>query len=234
MSDDSGRGSPTNSTVLNRRIALTFLIVAFLGAASRAADAHPHVLIDSRIEVLFNTQSQVIGVTNIWDFDDAFSAYAIQGYDSKHDGNPTRQDLQPLAETNVQSLAEYDYFTSMKIAGANVGFALPKNYFDVFTHEKLTLTFTLPLAKPLDLRGEMLEVDVYDPAYFAAITFANERPITLVGAKGNCESTVHRPQALDPAIASKLAVIPANQRTLPPELFAVTNTLVNAARIICK
>ncbi|HEY2526900.1 MAG TPA: DUF1007 family protein [Xanthobacteraceae bacterium] len=234
MSSDACSGTPTKSTGLYHWIALAFLIVALLGATLRAAEAHPHVLIDSRIQVLFNTQGQVVGVTNVWDFDDAFSAYAIQGYDSKHDGNPTREDLQPLAETNVQSLGEYDYFTGMKIAGANVGFALPKNYFDVFTHEKLTLTFTLPLAKPLDLHGETLEVDVYDPAYFAAITFAKEKPVTLVGAKGDCEGVVHRPEALDPAIASKLAVIPANQRTLPPELFAVTNTLVNAARIICK
>jgi ABC-type uncharacterized transport system substrate-binding protein len=234
VSSDPCSGSVTNSTVLKRWIAPAFLGVALLGAASRAAEAHPHVLIDSHLEVLFNTQGQVVDITNIWDFDDAFSAYAIQGYDSKHDGNPTRGDLQPLAETNLQSLADYDYFTRMKIAGANVAFAHPKDYFDVFAHEKLTLHFTLPLAKPLDVRGEMLEVDVYDPAYFAAITFAKERPVTLTGATGNCESVVHRPEALDPAIASQLAVIPANQRTLPPELFAVTNTLVNGARIICK
>ncbi len=92
----------------------------------------------------------------------------------------------------------------------------------------------MPLAKPLDVRGQTLEVDVYDPAYFAAITFANERPVTLIGAKGDCESMVHRPEALNPAIASQLAVIPANQRSLPPELFAVTDKLVNAVRIICK
>ncbi len=233
VSSDLCSGRMTNSP-LKRWIALAFLVAALLGAASPAAEAHPHVLIESRAEILFNAQGQVIGVTNVWDFDDAFSAYAIQGYDSKHGGNPTRQDLQPLAEINIQSLAEYNYFTRVKITGANVAFAHPKDYFDVFAHEKLTLHFTLPLAKPLDVRGETLEVDVYDPAYFAAITFANERPVTLIGAKGDCESMVHRPEALNPAIASQLAVIPANQRSLPPELFAVTDKLVNAVRIICK
>jgi ABC-type uncharacterized transport system substrate-binding protein len=211
-----------------------WMIATLLAAAVGAADAHPHVLIDARTQVLFNAQGQIIGVSNVWDFDDAFSAYAIQGYDSKGDGNPTRQELQPFAEINLKSLAEYNYFTRLKVAGATVAFAPPKDYYDVFANEKLTLHFTLPLAKPLDVRGKTLEVDVYDPAYFAAITFATEKPVALTGAAGGCESAVHRPEALDPATARKLAVIPADQRTLPPELFAITDKLVNGIRINCK
>lgn len=212
----------------------TLLVTAAVGVTPRAADAHPHVLIDARTQVLFNPQGQIIGVSNVWDFDDAFSAYAIQGYDSKGDGNPTRQELQPFAEINLKSLAEYNYFTRLKVAGAAVAFASPKDYYDVFANEKLTLHFTLPLAKPLDVRGKAVEVDVYDPAYFAAITFANDKPVTLAGAAGGCASVVHRPEALDPATARKLAVIPADQRTLPPELFAITDKLVNGIRIDCK
>jgi ABC-type uncharacterized transport system substrate-binding protein len=212
----------------------TLLVAAAVGVAPHAVGAHPHVLIDARTQVLFNAQGQIIGVSNVWDFDDAFSAYAIQGYDSKGDGNPTRQELQPFAEINLKSLAEYNYFTRLKVAGTTVAFAPPKDYYDVFANEKLTLHFTLPLAKPLDVRGKTLEVDVYDPAYFAAITFANEKPVALTGAAGGCESAVHRPEALDPATARKLAVIPADQRTLPPELFAVTDKLVNGIRIDCK
>jgi ABC-type uncharacterized transport system substrate-binding protein len=213
--------------------------VALIGAAALAvnlqhADAHPHILIEARAELLFNAQGQVVGVSNIWDFDDAFSAYAIQGYDSKGDGKPTQEELQPFAEINLKSLAEYGYFTRMKIDGVSINFAHPKNYFDVFTNEKLTLSFTLPLAKPLDLRGRTLQLEVYDPTYFAAITFAQHEPVKLVGASAGCESFVHRPEPLDPAIASQLAAIPASQRAPPPELFAVTDKLVNATRVTCK
>ena len=215
-------------------IIATLLAAAAVGATPPSADAHPHVLIEARTQVLFNAQGQIIGVSNVWDFDDAFSAYAIQGYDSKGDGNPTRQELQPFAEINLKSLAEYNYFTRLKVAGTTVAFAPPKDYYDLFANEKLTLHFTLPLTKPLDVRGKTLEVEVYDPAYFAAITFANDKPVMLSGAASNCESVVHRPEALDPATARKLAVIPADQRTLPPELFAVTDKLVNGIRIDCK
>jgi len=213
---------------------MALLASVILGAASRPASAHPHILIDAHAEVLFNAQGQIVGVTNVWDFDDAFSAFAIQGYDSKNDGNPTRADLQPLADVNLKSLAEYGYFTQLKVDGVAVAVGHPKDYYDVFTDEKLTLHFTLPLAKPLDVRGKTVELDVYDPAYFAAITFAKGTPVRLMGHSAGCESFVHRPEPLDPAIASQLAVIPADQRTLPPELFAITNKLVNATRLTCK
>ncbi len=213
--------------------------VALLGAMAlglnlQSANAHPHILIEARTELLFNAQGQVTGVSNIWDFDDAFSAYAIQGYDSKGDGRPTREDLQPFAEINLKSLAEYGYFTRLKIDGVNVSFARPRNYFDVFANEKLTLSFTLPLAKPLDVGGRTLQLEVYDPTYFAAITFAQHEPVKLVGAGMGCESFVHRPEPLDPAIASQLAAVPASQRAPPPELFAITDKLVNATRVTCK
>lgn len=210
------------------------LAVVLLGAASKPAGAHPHILIEAHAEILFNAQGQIVGVTNMWDFDDAFSAFAIQGYDSKSDGNPTRADLQPLAEVNLQSLAEYGYFTQVKVDGVTVAVDHPKDYYDVFVDEKLTLHFTLPLAKPIDIHGKTVEIDVYDPAYFAAITFAKGTPVRLAGNSTGCESFIHRPEPLDPAIARQLAVIPADQRTLPPDLFAITNKLVNATRVSCK
>lgn len=216
------------------RIKIALLVAAVFGANLPRADAHPHILIEARTELLFNAQGQVIGVSNVWDFDDAFSAYAIQGYDSKGDGKPTKQDLQPFAEINLNSLAEYGYFTRLKVDGVSITFGHPKNYFDVFANEKLTLTFTLPLTKPLDISDKTLQLDVYDPTYFAAITFAQHEPVKLVGAGAACESVVHRPEPLDPVIAGQLAAVPASQRAPPPNLLAITDKLVNAVRVTCK
>jgi ABC-type uncharacterized transport system substrate-binding protein len=218
----------------SRWLKIAWFGVALLGVDPQRAAAHPHILIEARTELLFNAQGEVVGVSNVWDFDDAFSAYAIQGYDSKGDGKPTKEDLQPFAEINVKSLAEYNYFTRMKIDGVSVSFDRPKNYFDIFADEKLTLSFTLPLSKPVDIHGKTLQLEVYDPTYFAAITFAQNQPVKLVGADAGCESFVHRPEPLDPSIASQLAAIPASQRKPPPELFAVTDKLVNATRVTCK
>ncbi|MGH6778702.1 MAG: DUF1007 family protein [Bradyrhizobium sp.] len=208
--------------------------IAVLGLSSSPALAHPHILIAAHVQLLINGRGQLASITNIWDFDDAFSAFAIQGYDTNGDGILTRQELQPFAKVNVTSLAHYGYFTRVILTGAKAAFAPPMNYFDVFKGETLTLHFTLPLAKPLDVRGKTFQVDVYDPEYFAAITFAQDRPVRLLGDSTGCQSLVHRPEPLDPGIASQLAVIPASQRTLPPKLSAITDKLVNAVTVTCK
>lgn len=213
---------------------VALLSTAIVSILPQSAMAHPHILIDAHTEIMFNAAGQVSEVTNVWDFDDAFSAFAIQGYDANDDGLLTRQELQPLAEVNLKSLSDYNYFTRLTIDGTAVPLGNPRSYFDVFKNEKLTLHFTLPLAKPLDVRGRTLQVEVYDPAYFAAITFANEHPVQLLGNSAGCDSIVHRPEQLDPGTVARLAVIPADQRTLPPDLFAITNKLVNATRVTCK
>ncbi len=203
---------PSPGAVLNalhgHRV-IAVLAALALGGIPGIASAHPHILIDAHTELLFNAQGQLTGVTNIWGFDDAFSAFAIQGYDRKGDGNPTQAELQPLAKVNLTSLAEYGYFTRVTLAGATIPFGVPKDYFDVFKNEKLTLHFTLPLGRPLDVRGKTIEVDVYDPAYFAAIAFAKDDPVQLLGGGDGCSASVHRPEPLDPGIASQLAVIPS-------------------------
>jgi ABC-type uncharacterized transport system substrate-binding protein len=221
-----------------RRRSQAWLCLALLALAvvipTRCAEAHPHVLVDAHTEILFNAQGQMTGITNVWDFDDAFSAFAIQGYDKKGDGLPTRAELQPLAQVNLNSLKEYGYFTRVSMDGANVPFGQPTNFFDVFEHERLTLHFTLPLAKPLDVGGKTFEVNVYDPEYFAAVTFATQNPFKLVGNAEGCTTLLHRPEQLDPQTASRLAVIPADQRELPSDLFAITNKLVNGIKVSCK
>jgi len=228
------KGIALMSAMSARLVGAVLLSAAIVAVSARATEAHPHILIDARTEIVFDAAGQVTAVTNIWNFDDAFSAFAIQGYDKNGDGVLTRQELQPLAEINLQSLADYNYFTRMIVDGKSVPFGLPNAYYDVFKDERLTLHFTLPLAAPLDVHGKTFQVDVYDPAYFAAITFANDHPVRLLGDGAGCESIVHRPEPLDPATAGRLSVIPASQRTLPPDLFAITNKLVNAARVMCK
>jgi hypothetical protein len=50
-------------------------------------------------------------------FDDMFSAFATQGIESKKKGEFTREELAPIAEVNVTSLKEYDFFTYAKANG---------------------------------------------------------------------------------------------------------------------
>ena len=65
-------------------------------------------------ELVYAPDGSVTGVRHAWTFDDMFSAFATQGIDAKKKGEFTREELAPLAEVNVTSLKEYDYFTQAR------------------------------------------------------------------------------------------------------------------------
>ena len=98
--------------------------------------------------VIYAADGTVTGVRHAWTFDDMFSTFAVQGLESKKKGVFTREELQPLAEVNVTSLKEYDYFSYAKANGKKTPFSDPVDYHLELKNELLTLHFTLPLKTP--------------------------------------------------------------------------------------
>lgn len=99
------------------RALLGLLLAAGLTFVAGAAQAHPHVWITATSELLYAADGTITGVRHAWTFDDMFSAYAVQGLESKTKGVYTREELGPLAQTNVESLKEYAYFTFARADG---------------------------------------------------------------------------------------------------------------------
>ena len=73
-------------------------------------------------ELVYAPDGSVTGVRHAWTFDDMFSVFATQGIDAKKKGEFTREELAPLAEVNVTSLKEYDFFTQASANGKKVEF----------------------------------------------------------------------------------------------------------------
>lgn len=191
----------------------------------------------------------MIALRHVWRFDAAFTAFAIQGLDSNEDGELSAEELQPLAQTNIESLAEYEYFsflTSVERKGhellpreTQTPFEKPQEYWLAFSDGRLTLFFTLPLKKPLSVLGKKLEIEVFDPDFFVAFTPTEEDPFILDRAPQGCRTQFQKPQGLDPALQEALAQIPATTRTLPSELRAqlqdgMATTVSNKVQIVCQ
>ncbi len=165
-------------------------------SASPAA-AHPHVWASVRSEIILNTDHQITGVRHAWTFDEFYSAMAVQGLDTNGDGVFSAEELKPLAEVNIKSLKDFDYFTFVHIGdGDNLPLKPPENYSLDYDKGLLTLHFTLPLDKPIDAHGQEVQVDVYDPSFFVAFGFATEAPVKLSGdgIKG-CSAEIKRPDS---------------------------------------
>jgi ABC-type uncharacterized transport system substrate-binding protein len=176
-----------------------FLLItglACLLAAAGGAEAHPHVWVTMTEELLYAADGTVTGVRHAWTFDDMYSAFAIQGLDSKTPGVFTRDELKPLAKVNVESLKEYAYFTYAKLDGKRQkdAFLDPVDYFLDYDAKQavLTLHFTLPFKAPV--KAKALELEVYDPEFFIDFGFAERDPVRLVSAPAACQASVEKPR----------------------------------------
>ncbi len=147
-----------------------------------------------RSEIVFDAKDELTAVRHAWTFDEFYTAMAVQGLDTNGDGVFSAKELEPLAEVNVKSLKDFDYFTFVHLGdGDNLPLKPPENYSLDYDKGLLTLHFTLPLEKPLDARQDV-QVDVYDPSFFVAFGFATEAPVKLSGtATKGCTAEIKKP-----------------------------------------
>jgi len=179
-----------------RHIVFAIAAVSCLLAGPPRAQAHPHVWVTMTSELLYAPDGSVTGVRHAWTFDDMFSAFATQGLEQKTKGEFTREELQPLAKVNVDSLQEYAYFTYLKVNGKPQKNALldPVDYYLEYDPKEtvLTLHFTLPLKTPV--KAKALDVEVYDPEFFIDFAFADKDQVRLVNAPAQCSLSVAKPR----------------------------------------
>lgn len=174
-----------------RAVLRIWLAAAFLAGAIVPAFAHPHVLVTGRSEVVLSPDGKITAVKHAWTFDEAFSVFATQGLDKNGDGVFSREELAELAQVNVTSLKEFEYFTAGKKGAAKIEFGDPENYWLEFKDKLLTLYFTLPVNNA-GAKGETV-LDVFDPTYFVAFSLAEDNPVKLAGAAQNCSLEIKRP-----------------------------------------
>jgi ABC-type uncharacterized transport system substrate-binding protein len=179
-------------------------IVGLLAAVG-VARAHPHVWVTMTSELVYAPDGSVTGVRHAWAFDDMFSAFATQGIETKQKGVFTREDLAPLAQVNVDSLKDFDYFTAARANGKKAEFDGPADYWLEYKNEVLVLHFTLPFKAPV--KAQRLDLEIYDPTYFVDFTLAEKDPVKLVDAPAQCKLTV-----VQPTDASASANAPANEQ----------------------
>jgi ABC-type uncharacterized transport system substrate-binding protein len=169
-----------------------FLTLAMVSATVATAIAHPHVYVTMVSELIYAPDGTVTAIKHAWTFDDMFSAYTIKGIDEKTSGEFTREELAPLAKSNIDALKDFDYFTIAKVSGEVVAFAdAAPDYRAEFKDQLFTLHFTLPFKTPVKARE--LAIEVYDPSYFIDFAFAEKDPVKAVGAPEQCKVSTSRP-----------------------------------------
>ena len=182
-----------------RRLRLRFFLTAvFVAGLAQNAAAHPHVWVSARAQVIFDAKGEIEAIRHAWTFDEMYSAFVTEGQ-GKDGELMTKEELAPLAKSNVESLAEFDYFTYAKVANAKVEFGTPIDYSLEQREDKLVvLRFTLPLKTPASA-AKAFSFQVYDPTYFVAFEMEKQDPVGIAGAPKGCSTNLlgSKPLAAD-------------------------------------
>jgi ABC-type uncharacterized transport system substrate-binding protein len=175
-----------------------------LGWALPAA-AHPHVFVSSRTEIVYGAEGAVTALRHRWSFDEAYSAYMVQGLDKNGDGKFTSEELAELAQVNMESLPDVGFFTIAKANGKAQEFGAPSDASLSFDNKVLTLSYTLPLKEPARA-NRSFGLEIGDPTYFVAFDIAEGADaVTTRDAPKGCIVRVIRPPKLDAETQQRLA-----------------------------
>lgn len=191
--------------------ALLTCIGLMLTSLPRTAQSHPHVWVSVKATVQYEG-GRIVGLRQKWSFDDMYTAMAIQGLDANRDGTYTREELQELAQVNIDGLKEFGYFTYAKLGKTDVSLGQPADYWLDHTNGVLSLNFTMPLAEPVLANADGFQFSVYDETFYIAFDIANKEAIALsAGAPDGCSAVVGVPdkelaqlQALNDAFGGAL------------------------------
>lgn len=203
------------------------------------AYSHPHVWLQARAELVFDADNNFVAVHHIWEFDEGFSAFATQGLDENGDGQFSREELVELAQINIDSLKDFEYFTFVQMGEKDPAYAAPSDQWLEHKDGLLTLRFTLPMEKPVapdSIKGfQDLTVEVFDATFFVDVAFVEKNPVSTVhsdGGKTPCLATLERRKELD-IIQSQLLSEIGPTETVPEELAPAEGDLSNTIRITC-
>jgi ABC-type uncharacterized transport system substrate-binding protein len=186
------------------------LAAACLIASAGPALVHPHVFAEARLDVIVNPDHTVKALRHLWRFDDVFSSTVLMEFDKNADLKLDDAELEDVANTVHESLAEYNYFQVVTDNGKDVPMKPPPKLIANYDNNQLIIAFESEPTAPLKLSGQ-LDFGIYDPTFYTAIDFTEDDKMAVDTLPTGCSRTVIRPDA-DTALAQ-------NQSTLTEAFF---------------
>ena len=157
------------------------LIGAFAAlAAAPPASAHPHIWIDATVAIVAR-EGAIHELAMVWKFDPLFSGMVAADFDTNRNGSLDPDEIETLAAQTVPSIAEYDYFTHLRVGDREVKIESIRA-FRIEVHGKLLYYgFSIPLESPVDPRKTELSFSLFDQSYYTDVSTEAEGSIRLLG-----------------------------------------------------
>lgn len=142
--------------------------------------AHPHVLIDSHIILLFEA-GKVAALQMGWKFDPAYSSSLVQDFDADKDGKLSAAEIATIEKEAFQDTRQYQYFTFASVDGAPVQWPQAGDFKVLVHKDSLLYAFRLSFPQPVDPRQQALKISTYEETFYIDIDVPNAAAVKMVG-----------------------------------------------------
>jgi ABC-type uncharacterized transport system substrate-binding protein len=196
--------------------------------------AHPHVYIDTGVEVIFDAEGRASALRIAWVYDDFFSLLIVQdrGLDPDADGQTTAEEDARLNGFDMDWEPGFPGDTYILGATGQLALGPPSDWTATYRDGRLISTHLRRLETPVDPAAEPLVIQAYDPGYYTAYTIASD-PI-LTGRQG-CTAAVFAPDLseADKQLQAALAEYGA-EVDLEMEFPAIGAAYAEEIRVTCE
>ena len=166
-----------SASIALRVIACCLILDAFL-SPSPDVQAHPHVFIVQRLNVVFDDKG-LAGIKVRWKFDDMFASMIAEDHDLNRNGKLEPSEVKTIKEKAFSYISEFSYFSFLKIEKKPFQVKFITDFNAVLENKGLVYEFFIPCHVAATRRFKKVSVATYDPSYYSAIFFANKGPVSL-------------------------------------------------------
>ena len=159
--------------------ALLIILISIL--VPGLTQAHPHVFIAQKLHVVFD-DSGMAGIKVFWQFDDMFSNMIVMDHDLNQNQAFEPAEVQSIKEKAFKYISESDYFFSIKINDKPFKVKWVKDFNARLIYGKLIYEFVIPCHVTAGLKNTSVTVASFDPNYYSAIYYVNDKPFSLKGS----------------------------------------------------
>lgn len=210
------------------------LWMSLFALAPCGALAHPHIFIDTTIEVLLDDQDRALGVRIGWTYDELYSLSLIadRGMDPDWDGKLTSEEEEALSGFDMAWIPGFDGDTYALLDDATLVLGPPQDWTAGYAGGKVSSSHLRMFPAPVSIGTATLLVQVYDPGFYSAYTIPGEGVLT--GGSGACGAEVWGPDidAADEALKAALAEYGADE-SVEQDFPAVGRNYAEEVRVTC-
>ena len=164
-----------------RCLAGSLLVLGSLLGGTGAADAHPHVWIDTAATFVFE-QGKVISLRFEWTFDEIFSDTLLHEVNAtKRSGRLDERQIKHLYEKDFANLKTEQYFIYLYVGGRRLPIREVSDFSAANRNGRVVYRFTVRLPASVDPVATLVALSVYDETYFVEVAFDETTPVLFVG-----------------------------------------------------